>query len=79
MMSTSHNITQGERLIGRFFFMYSMVNHIKMYASLVSTVLESICDNMAVKKSDDLSPKSCIFRSKQPCANTKIRLLATYY
>ena len=59
--------------------MYSMVNHIKMYASLVSTVLESICDNMAVKKSDDLSPKSCIFTSKQPCANTRIRLLATYY
>lgn len=78
MMSTSQNITQGE-VNRQVFFMYSRVNHIKMYASLVSTVLESICDNMAVKKSDDLSPKSCIFTSKQPCANTRIRLLATYY
>ena len=29
------------------------------------------------RKSDDLSSKSCIFTSKQLCANTMIRLLAT--
>lgn len=50
--------------------MYSMVNHIKMYASLVSTVLESICDNMAVKKAT-ISHQNHVFLRRNNLAQTQ--------
>ena len=52
---------------------YLIVNHKKTHASPVSTLHKSICDKWR-QISDDLSPKSCIYTSKQPCANTRIAI-----
>ena len=54
------------------FITYFMVNHTKTYASLVSTLPKTISIKWR-RKGGDLSPKSCCFQSKQPCANTMNR------
>ena len=55
-----------------------MVNHTKTYASLVSTLPKTISIKWR-RKGGDLSPKSCCFQSKQPCANTRIRFTSNSF
>ena len=57
---------------------YFMVNHTKTTASFVSTSPRSICVKLVAKKAMISHQNRVFFASKQPGANTKIRLLATH-